>query len=182
MKSKKTVNFGENVNVGEGVAIARSPYSKRVGFTCGAFDLLHAGHSLMLQEAREQCDHLIVGVQSDPSIDRADKNAPIQSYEERIAMVRSIRYVDEVVMYDTENDLLELLKKINPDVRIVGADWKGKKYTGYELEINVHFNKRDHGWSTSNLRERVYLAERDKRKTCSVETADLHQRDKLGIP
>ncbi len=136
----------------------------KVGFTCGAFDLLHAGHALMLQEAYQQCDHLIVAVQSDPSIDRADKNKPIQSLEERLTMVRAIRWVDEVCTYDTEADLYKILQEINPDVRIVGADWKDKEFTGHDLDIDVYFNTRDHGWSTSDLRKRVLAAEEKKRE------------------
>ena len=136
----------------------------RIGFTCGAFDLLHAGHVLMLKEAREQCDYLITGVQSDPSMDRSHKNKPIQSYEERIIMVKAVRYVDEVVLYDSESDLIKLLIQINPDVRVVGYDWKGKAFTGYELPIQIYFNSRDHGWSTSNLRKRVYESECQKVK------------------
>ena len=138
--------------------------SMKIGFTSGAFDLLHAGHSLMLKEAKEQCDHLIVAIQSDPSVDRPEKNSPIQSYEERTIMVKAIKWVDEVRFYDTENDLCELLKEINPDIRIVGADWQGKQFTGSELPVKVYFNSRDHGWSTSDLRDRVYRAELDKRR------------------
>ena len=133
---------------------------KTKGFTCGAFDLLHAGHVLMLKEAKSVCDYLIVGVQSDPSIDREEKNIPIQSYDERKTMVESIRYVDEIVLYDTEKDLINLLKTIKPDIRIIGADWKGKKFTGYDLEIEVFFNSRSHDWSTSSLRKRVFESER----------------------
>ena len=107
----------------------------KVGFTCGAFDLLHAGHALMLAEAREQCDHLIVAVQSDPSLDRSEKNAPVQSYEERLIMVKAIKWVDEVICYDTEKDLYGLLIDIAPDIRIVGADWEGKDFTGHDLDI-----------------------------------------------
>jgi glycerol-3-phosphate cytidylyltransferase len=136
----------------------------KVGFTCGAFDILHTGHALMLEEARSVCDHLIVAVQSDPSIDRLDKNKPIQSYEERIIMVKSIKFVDRVVLYDTEEDLINLLKMIKPDVRILGADHKGKNFTGHDMEdITFYFNTRDHDYSTSNLRERVYSAEIKKR-------------------
>jgi glycerol-3-phosphate cytidylyltransferase len=136
----------------------------KIGFTSGAFDLLHAGHALMLKEAKGQCDHLIVAIQSDPSIDRPEKNSPVQSYEERTIMVKAIKWVDEVRFYDTENDLCELLKEINPDVRIVGADWQGKQFTGCELPIKIYFNSRDHGWSTSDLRDRVYRAELIKRQ------------------
>ena len=145
-----------------------SPYMKddkaglRIGFTCGAFDLLHTGHALMLQEAREQCDYLIVGVQSDPSVDRPEKNKPIQEYEERITMVRAIRYVDEVILYDSEDDLLRLLSSVKPDVRILGADHKGKPFTGYDLDIECYYNSRDHGYSSSSLRKRVYEAEKAK--------------------
>ena len=151
-----TVAIGENVKMGDAVHVNED---KRVGFTCGSFDLLHTGHALMLHEAREQCDHLIVGVQSDPTLDRPDKNKPIQTYEERIIMVRSVKYVDEIVCYDTENDLYNLLKFINPDIRIVGADWEGKKFTGHDLDIPIYYNSRNHEWSSSNLRKRVYEAE-----------------------
>jgi len=134
----------------------------KVGFTCGSFDLLHAGHAMMLQEAKSYCDYLIVAVQSDPTLDRESKNKPIQSYEERITMVQAIRYVDETVFYDTEKDLYELLKRIRPDIRIIGADWQGKKYTGDDLDIPVIFNSRNHGFSTSELRRRVAEAENKK--------------------
>ncbi|MBK26044.1 MAG: glycerol-3-phosphate cytidylyltransferase [Halobacteriovorax sp.] len=136
--------------------------NNKVGFTCGAFDLFHTGHALMLEEAKAQCDYLIVGVQSDPSVDRYNKNKPVQSYEERIIMVKSIRFVDETVLYDTEDDLIELLKRINPDVRILGADWEHKKFTGHELPIECYFNSRSHNWSTTNLRKRIYIAEASK--------------------
>lgn len=131
----------------------------RRGFTCGSFDLLHAGHVQMLQECKSVCDHLIVGVQSDPTIDRPQKNKPVQSLEERVCMVRAIRWVDEVVTYDTEADLRRLLSALRIDVRIIGADWKGRPYTGAELPIAVYFNSRDHGLSTSELRRRVVAAE-----------------------
>jgi len=134
----------------------------RVGFTCGSFDLLHAGHVLMLEEAKSQCDHLIVGVQSDPSLDRLNKNKPVQFYDERLIMVKAIKHVDRVVLYDTEEDLVNLLKMIQPDIRIVGADWKGKEFTGHDLDIEVYFNSREHSWSTSNLRKRIYEAEKQK--------------------
>jgi len=133
----------------------------RIGFTCGAFDVLHTGHAMMLEEARSVCNYLIVGVQSDPSIDRPEKNKPIQSYEERIIMVKAMKFVDEVVAYDTEDDLVKLLTELKPDIRILGADWKGKKFTGYELPIKCYFNSRNHTWSSSNLRKRIYEAEKN---------------------
>ena len=134
-----------------------------VGFTCGAFDLLHTGHALMLEECKNHCDYLIVGLQKDPSIDRKNKNKPVQDYKERDIMIKSIRWIDKVVYYDTEYDLYKLLQDLAPDIRIVGADWKGEKFTGYDLPIKVIFNSRDHSYSTSSLRERVYQAEINKR-------------------
>lgn len=142
---------------------------KVVGFTCGAFDLLHAGHALMLEECKKYCDYLVVGVQDDPSLDRPEKNRPVMTYDERIIMVEAMKAVDDVVTYSTEADLVELLKSINPDVRIIGADWKGKKYTGHDLPIKVVFNTRDHGYSTSSLRKRVYDAELAKVKVADDE-------------
>tara|TARA_B000000557_G_scaffold217712_1_gene184980 strand:+ start:869 stop:1291 length:423 start_codon:yes stop_codon:yes gene_type:complete len=129
------------------------------GFTCGAFDLLHYGHALMLEEAKSVCDYLIVGVQSDPSLDRSFKNKPVLSYEERIGMVKSIKYVDEVVLYDTEEDLIKLLNKIKPDIRILGADHKNTNFTGFDMDIDFYFNSRDHDYSTTRVRKLVYEAE-----------------------
>ena len=140
--------------------IARSPYAQKVGFTCGAFDLIHPGHIMMLQEAKTVCDWLVVGVQLDPSIDRSWKQKPIQTHKERVIMVSAIKYVDEVVRYVDEADLLKLLKDLTPDIRIVGSDHKGKTFTGDDLPIDVYFNTRDHSWSTSELRRRVYEFER----------------------
>jgi glycerol-3-phosphate cytidylyltransferase len=134
----------------------------KIGFTCGAFDLLHAGHILMLKEARTMCDYLVVGVQTDPSVDRPSKNKPIQNFDERIMQVQAIKYVDEVMVYDTEKRLVELLKDLKPHIRIVGADWKGEKFTGHDLPIEVYFNSRDHDWSTNDLRMRVYLSMKER--------------------
>ena len=131
----------------------------KVGFTCGAFDLLHAGHALMLKEAKSVCDILVVAIQRDPSIDRSEKNSPIQSYEERQIMLDSIKYVDKIALYNTEEELYILLKDLNPDIRIIGADWKGKKFTGHDLSIEIYYNSRDHKWSSSSLRKRVYESE-----------------------
>jgi glycerol-3-phosphate cytidylyltransferase len=139
-----------------------------VGFTCGSFDLLHTGHALMLEEAKTHCDRLIVGLQSDPTLDRPEKNKPVQSLQERIIMIKSIRWVDEVHIYNTEAELIELIKILNPAVRIVGADWKGKQFTGYDLPIRVVFNTRDHSYSTSSLRERVLTAEMQKRASAAL--------------
>ena len=135
---------------------------KIVGITFGSFDLCHYGHVLMFEECKQYCDYLIVGVQSDPSIDRSEKNSPVQSHKERLGLVGSIKFVDEVRSYTTESSLINLLKEINPDVRILGADHKNKKFTGDELDIKCIFNSRDHGYSTSELRKRVYSSEKKK--------------------
>jgi glycerol-3-phosphate cytidylyltransferase len=132
------------------------------GITFGSFDLCHYGHVLMFEECKQYCDYLIVGVQSDPSIDRPEKNSPIQSHTERLGIVRSLKFVDKVIPYDSEKDLIKILKKINPDIRILGADHEGKKFTGHELPIRCVFNSRDHGYSTSELRKRVYESEKNK--------------------
>ena len=131
---------------------------KKVGFTCGAFDLFHAGHVLMLEEARSVCDYLVVGLQTDPSIDRPGKNRPVQTLEERWIQLEGCRYVDEVQVYTTEVSLRELLSRLMPDVRILGADWQGRRFTGDDLPIATYFNKREHKWSTTNLRYRVMQA------------------------
>ena len=107
---------------------------------------------------RRHCDHLIVGVQRDPSVDRPNKNKPIQSLEERIGQVQAVKYVDEIVLYDTEEDLYKLLKSTDIDVRILGDDWKGKPFTGHDLPIKTVFNSRNHGYSTTELKERVAKA------------------------
>jgi glycerol-3-phosphate cytidylyltransferase len=141
--------------------------AKKIGFTCSSFDLLHSGHYLMLEEAKTVCDYLIVGLQTDPTIDKIyrietngkNKNTPIQTYEERLIQIKGCRYIDLIIKYSTEADLLELLHKINPDIRILGADWQNKKFTGHELAIPLYFNSRSHNYSTSNLRKRVYDAE-----------------------
>lgn len=130
------------------------------GFTCGAFDLLHYGHVLMFKECKDVCDYLIVGVQSDPSLDRKSKNKPVLTYEERVGTVKAIKYVDEVVLYDTEADLYSLLTQLKPDVRIIGSDHEGKKFTGHDLPIENYFNSRDHDYSTTRVRKMVYEAER----------------------
>ena len=138
---------------------------KKIGVTAGAFDLCHAGHMLMLKEAKEVCDYLIVLLQddpsqTDPSYRGKKKNKPIMSIAERKIIMEAIRYVDEVQTYSSEEDLYALLVKIKPDIRIIGADWKGKKYTGWDLPIEMYFNSRDHGFSTTELRERIYETEK----------------------
>ena len=132
------------------------------GFTCGTFDLLHAGHVLMFKEIKEQCDYLIVGIQTDPSF-RPGKNTPIQSIEERKLQLEAVRYVDQVVQYDTEDDLIDLLTMTKPDLRFVGMDWKNNpNLTGGDLPIEIRYNSRDHGFSSSELRKRILKMELEK--------------------
>ena len=126
------------------------------GITFGAFDLFHAGHVMMLEEAKTVCDHLIVCIQSDPSLDRKEKNKPVQSIVEREIQVYGCRYTDEVIIYDTEAELLEILDTVDWDVRILGEEYKNKDFTGREQTLNkCHFNKRPHNFSSSELRKRV---------------------------
>ena len=140
----------------------------KVGFVASSFDLLHAGHIKMLEDAKNQCDHLIAALQTDPTIDKnyreETKNRPVQTITERQIMIESIKYIDEVIIYETENDLYNLLWDINPDVRILGSDWEKKPFTGYQLPIPIYFHQRNHPWSTSDLRKRVYEAEKVKKK------------------
>ena len=126
------------------------------GITFGAFDLFHAGHVLMMEEAKTVCDHLIVCIQSDPSIDRPDKNRPVQSIVERQIQVAACRYVDETIVYDTEAHVLEILRSLDWDVRILGEEYRDKDFTGREESLaRCYFNKRPHAFSSSELRERV---------------------------
>ena len=131
----------------------------RVGFTCSCFDLFHAGHVLMLYEARKECDRLVVALQSDPSIDRPEKNKPIQGLFERFVQVEACQYVDQVVPYDTEADLYNLLAGYDWDVRFLGEDYCGRSdYTGYDLDIPIHWCSRKHDYSSSRLRGRIEQA------------------------
>ena len=126
------------------------------GITFGAFDLFHAGHVLMLEEAKAVCDYLIVCIQTDPSLDREEKNKPVQSIIEREIQVSGCRYVDEVIIYDTEVDLLNIIDAVDWDVRILGEEYKDKDFTGRDQTLErCHFNKRPHTFSSSELRERV---------------------------
>jgi glycerol-3-phosphate cytidylyltransferase len=131
----------------------------KIGFTCSTFDLFHAGHIMMLKDAKEQCDYLIVGLQTDPTIDRAEKNKPVQSVFERFVQLDACKYVDEVVVYATEKELLDILQSYDIDVRIIGEEYEAKPFTGKELPIEVYYNKRRHSFSTTELRKRVKEAE-----------------------
>ena len=134
----------------------------KIGFTCSTFDLFHAGHIMMLKEAREQCDYLLVGLQTDPTIDRPYKNNPIQGVFERYIQLKACKYVDEVVVYATEKELLDVLQSYPIDVRILGDEYASKSFTGDNLDMELYFNRRKHSFSTTELRQRVVDAERIK--------------------
>jgi len=136
-----------------------SQNKKIIGFTCSAFDLFHAGHVKMLEEARTQCDYLIVGLQTDPTVDRPKKNKPIQSVTERYIQVDACQWVDEIIPYETEEDLLDLMQLIDFDVRIIGEEYREKTFTGldYCLDnyIRLFYNKRHHRFASSELRKKI---------------------------
>ena len=141
---------------------------KKIGITFSTFDLFHAGHIAMLSEAKNHCDYLIVGLQTDPTIDRPDsKNPPVQSILERQIQVSACRFVDEIVVYQTEKDLQDILLTLPIDVRILGVEYADKDFTGkdicFDRGIELVFNSRDHSFSSSNLRERVWQDENAKR-------------------
>jgi glycerol-3-phosphate cytidylyltransferase len=131
----------------------------KVGFTASCFDLLHAGHILMLEEAKSVCDYLIVALQADPSIDRPNKRRPVQSLIERQIQLKAVKYIDEVVVYETEDDLLDLLKTLHIDIRIIGEDYAGKDFTGRDYclahDIEIYYNSRKHNFSSTELIERI---------------------------
>ena len=131
----------------------------KIGFTASAFDLLHAGHVLMLEEAKQQCDHLIVGLQTDPSQDRATKSKPAQTIVERYLQLRACKFVDEIIPYSTEQDLEDLLAGMHIDVRILGIEYRDKDFTGRDIckkrDIEIYFNERDHRFSSSGLRKHI---------------------------
>ena len=129
---------------------------ERVGIVASCFDLFHAGHVLMLMEARAECDRLVVALQSDPTIDRPEKNKPIQGLYERYVQVDSCKFVDNVVAYDTEADLYNLLASFDWSVRFLGDDYHGRTdFTGADLDIPIHYCSRKHDYSSSSLRERI---------------------------
>jgi|TARA_R110001606_G_scaffold397649_2_gene574763 glycerol-3-phosphate cytidylyltransferase len=135
-----------------------------VGITFSTFDLLHAGHVSMLREAKAQCDYLICGLQMDPSQDRKEKNAPVQSIVERYTQLNGVRYVDEIIPYNDEKDVEDLLTMMDINVRILGEEYRDKEFTGKDIcrkrDIDLYFNKRDHRFSSSDLRARVCEGEK----------------------
>jgi len=132
----------------------------KVGITCSTFDLLHAGHILMLEESKSYCEYLICAIQVDPSIDRADKNKPSQSLVERFIQLKAVKWVDEIIPYTTESELEEIFSALPINVRIIGEDYLGKDFTAKEIcnqrGIEIVYNKREHKFSSSELRKRIY--------------------------
>lgn len=138
----------------------------KVGITFSTFDLFHAGHVKMLEEAKSKCDYLIIGLQLDPSIDRPKKNKPTQSIIERYVQLRGCKYIDEIIPYVSENDLIDILSSFKIDLRIIGEEYKDKVFTGKDYCINngieIYYNKREHRFSSSALRKQVVQSENKK--------------------
>jgi len=134
----------------------------KVGITCSTFDLLHAGHVIMLEECKHYCDYLICALQVDPTIDRPNKNKPVQSLVERYLQLNAVKWVDQIIPYSTESELEEIFKALPINVRIIGEDYMGKEFTGKEIckdrDIEIIYNKRQHDYSSSDLRKRVMTA------------------------
>jgi glycerol-3-phosphate cytidylyltransferase len=127
------------------------------GITFSAFDLLHSGHIAMLEEAKSQCDLLIVGLHTDPTIDRPQKNKPVQTTFERYVQLQGCKFIDEIIPYDTEEDVVNILQVVKPDVRFIGEDYRGKPFSGNELPIPIVYTARRHNFSTSALRKKVEI-------------------------
>jgi len=130
-------------------------FNFKVGITFGAWDFVHAGHCMTFQECKQYCEYLIVGLHEDPSIERPEKNKPIMTVEERLIILSGNRYIDNIIVYKTENDLLKILENVRPDVRIIGEDHKGKPFTGDNLPLKTIFNSRQHTYSSASLRQRI---------------------------
>ena len=138
-------------------------FKKKIGITFSCFDLLHSGHILMLKDSKTKCDLLVVGLQSDPTLDRPEKNKPILSLQERLISLQSIKYIDYIVIYERETDVLEILETLSPNIRILGSDYINKEFTGKNKNIEIYYHDRFiHTYSTSNLRKRIYNIERLK--------------------
>jgi glycerol-3-phosphate cytidylyltransferase len=131
----------------------------KIGITCSTFDLLHAGHVIMLQECKDHCDYLICALQTDPTIDRQEKNKPVQSLVERYLQLNAVKWVDQIIPYSTESELEEIFRALPINVRIIGEDYMNKNFTAKDVceerGIDIIFNKRQHNYSTSELRKRV---------------------------
>lgn len=136
----------------------------KVGFTASTFDLLHAGHIAMLSEAKTVCNYLIAGLHVNPNIEREEKNLPVQTLVERYTQLKAVSYVDEIIPYESENDLMDILKMYSINIRIIGEEYKDKDFTGKNLDMEIYYNKRRHDFSSSLLRERVVKHEQFKVK------------------
>jgi glycerol-3-phosphate cytidylyltransferase len=136
---------------------------KIVGITCSTFDLLHAGHVLMLEECKKYCDYLICAIQIDPTIDRVEKNKPVQNIVERFIQLDAVKYVDKIIPYNTESDLEDIFKSLDINIRIIGSDYLEKDFTAKQIckdrNIQIIYNKRDHNFSTTKLRKKIHNIE-----------------------
>lgn len=149
------INFSDLKNINR---------DKKIGVTFSCFDLMHSGHMLMLKDSKNVCDILVVGLQTDPTVDRPNKNKPVLNFEERMIIVQSIKYVDYIIEYTKESELLDILDELQPNIRILGTDYSGKDFTGKDRNIEVYYHNRDvHNYSTTTLRKRVYEAELEKK-------------------
>lgn len=130
---------------------------KKIGFTASSFDLLHPGHIAMLAEAKSQCDFLVVGLLTDPTISRPNtKNKPVQTTFERYIQIQAVEYVDWLIPFDSEDDLIQMIKMIKPHIRFVGEEYKGTQHTGHDIpDVFIYYNRRNHDYSTTSLRERL---------------------------
>jgi glycerol-3-phosphate cytidylyltransferase len=156
----------------------------KIGFNCSSFDLFHAGHVTMLKIEKQMCDYLIVALQVDPTIDRPGiKNKPVQSIYERYVQLQACRYVDEILVYETEADLLNLLKTQKIDIRFLGEEYKDRDFTGkqfcIEQGIELIYHPRTHQYSSSELRNRVYQAEKQRQAEGVVDTIPQHSTQLL---
>tara|TARA_Y100000590_G_scaffold450106_1_gene589262 strand:+ start:1133 stop:1837 length:705 start_codon:yes stop_codon:yes gene_type:complete len=133
----------------------RRKLNKKIGILAGSFDLIHAGYIYMFQDAKRVCDHLIVALQEDSSVERPYKTSPVQSLEDRKLILESIKYIDEIQTYDREQDLYDLLKNSGAHLRILGSDYRGQKFTGENLGMEVYFHGRNHDRSTTALKEKI---------------------------
>jgi glycerol-3-phosphate cytidylyltransferase len=131
----------------------------KIGITFSSFDLFHSGHVAMLKEARSNCDYMIVGLQTDPTIDRPEKNKPVQSVFERYVQLEGCKYIDQIIPYETEKDLIDVLLTYQIDTRFIGEEYKDLDFTGKQIcidkGIEIYYNKRQHSFSTSGLRKRI---------------------------
>ena len=138
-----------------------------IGITCSTFDLLHTGHIIMLEECKKHCDFLICALQVDPTIDRKEKNKPIQSLVERYIQLDAVKFVDKIIPYSTEEELVTIFTSLDLDIRIIGEEYKDKEFTAKDIcrkrGIKLVYNKREHDFSTTNLRQRIYEQESNKR-------------------